>query len=156
MRTYEIQAETRQEQPTAIAEDTLPVAEIGPWLGRTYQSVTEAVAAQGAYPAGPPFARFHIRGDDRFTVEAGFPVTAPIEATDRVVPSTLPGGPVVSTLHVGPYDQMEPAYQALTSWVKDHGGEPVGDAWEVYLTNPAEQPDPGAWRTEVVQPYHQV
>lgn len=34
-------------------------------------------------------------------------------------------------------------------------GEPDEDRWEVHLANPANQPDPATWRTEVVQPYRE-
>jgi effector-binding domain-containing protein len=39
------------------------------------------------------------------------------------------------------------------SCVTDHGGEATGDAWEVYFSDPATQPDPATWRTEINQPY---
>ena len=51
---------------------------------------------------------------------------------------------------------MAPAYQALASWVSSHGGEPAGDPWEVYFSDPASEPDPATWRTEIVQPYRPV
>lgn len=91
--------------------------------------------------------------DRRFEVEAGFPVTAPITASGEVHPSALPGGPVATTIHIGPYDEMEPAYRALAEWIAEHGGEPAGDAWENYFSGPVSQPDPATWRTEIVQPY---
>jgi len=153
MRTYEIQVGNRNEQPTAVAEAVLGVAELGPWLGRQYGVIAGALAAQGVAPAGPPFARYRPEPGGRFHVEAGFPVVTPIEPVDGVRPSILPAGPVVETVHVGPYDTMEPAYGALASWVHEHDGELAGAAWEVYLTSPEAQPDPGTWRTEVVQPY---
>ncbi|MGW5718594.1 GyrI-like domain-containing protein [Amycolatopsis sp. NPDC003865] len=153
MRTYEIQLRNRNEQPTAVAEASLDVSEIGPWLGRQYGAVAEVLAAQGSAPAGPPFARYHHESEGRFRVEAGFPVATAIAPARGVHPSTLPGGPVVETVHAGSYDVIEPAYGALACWVHEHDGELAGAAWEVYLTSPEAQPDPGAWRTEVVQPY---
>ncbi len=153
MKLYEIHAQTRQPQPTAVGRATLTVQELPSWLGRTYGAVAQALAAHGAGPAGPPFARYHRLGDNRFTVEAGFPAATVIEAVGDVIPSELPGGQVAVTVHTGPYETMEPAYEALVSWVTDHGGEVAGDAWEVYFSDPATQPDPATWRTEVVQPY---
>lgn len=153
MRTYEIQVGNRNEQPTAVAEAVLDVAELGPWLGRQYGAIAGVLAAHGTAPAGPPFARYRKEPGGRFHVEAGFPVATPIEPVDGVRPSTLPAGPVVETVHVGSYETMEPAYGALACWVHEHDGELAGAAWEVYLTSPDAQPDPGTWRTEVVQPY---
>jgi len=153
MKTSEIEIGTRAEQPTAVANSMVTVAEIGPWLGKAYGTVAASLAGQGTYPAGPPFARYRIIGEGRFEVEAGFPVAAPIKADGEVRPSSLPGGAAVSTMHVGPYDEMQPAYQTLADWVKSHGHELAGDAWEVYFSDPSVEPDPASWRTEIVQPY---
>jgi effector-binding domain-containing protein len=51
---------------------------------------------------------------------------------------------------------MAPTYQALVSWVGEHGGELAGDPWEVYFSDPAREPDPRRWRTEIVMPFHTV
>lgn len=156
MRPYDIHGEARSAQPTAVATATLPVGEIGPWLAKSYASVAAHVSACGAGFAGPPFARYHRLGGDRFVVEAGFPVGAAIDGSDDVQCSELPGGQVAITVHVGPYSEMEPAYQALADWVEEHGGELAGDAWEIYLSDPASEPDPATWRTQIVQPYRAV
>lgn len=156
MKLYDITAEVRKAQVTAVSRATLTVAELGPWLGRTYAAIAGLLAARRAGPAGPPFARFHMLGDGRFDVEAGFPASRPIEGNGDVQPSELPGGQVAVTIYIGPYDQMEPAYKALASWVGEHGGELAGDAWEFYLSDPSAEPDPATWRTEIVQPYRQA
>jgi effector-binding domain-containing protein len=153
MRTYETQAQTRQQQATAVARATMAVAEIGPWLGRVYSHAAACAQRQGVTIAGPPFARYHLLDPGHFSVEAGFPVSRPVNAEGEIEPSSLPGGPIATTVHFGPYDQMNPAYEALTRWIEDHGGQPVGDPWEVYYSDPETQPDPATWRTEVVQPY---
>lgn len=153
MQTYEVHGEIRQSQPTAVVTATLPVAAIGPWLAKSYGAIASALAAHGSVPAGPPFARYHQLGDGMFSVEAGFPVVTAVDAADGISPSALPGGPVAVTTHIGPYEEMPPAYEALAAWVGDHGGAPAGDPWEVYLGDPSVQPDPAAWRTDVVQPY---
>lgn|SRR5512146_2905999 len=153
MKTYEVHSRARQAQPTVVMTATLPVAGIGPWLARVYGTVAGFIMAQGAHPAGPPFARYRRLDDDRFAVEAGFPVSTAIDANGDVRSSELPGGPAAVTVHTGPYDQMAAAYEVLASWVTRHGGELAGDPWEVYFTDPASEPDPATWRTEIIQPY---
>ena len=93
MQTYEIHAQTRPAQPTAVAEATLSASEIGPWLGKVYGEIADVLTVQGQEMAGAPFARYHPLGDGRHDVEAGFRVTTPIEPVGQVRPSTLPGGP---------------------------------------------------------------
>jgi effector-binding domain-containing protein len=48
------------------------------------------------------------------------------------------------------------AHELLSKWVYGHEGTVDEDAWEVYLTDPANTPDPVSWRTEIVQPYRTV
>lgn len=138
--------------PTAVRRATLRVTEIGSWLAGTYGAVAAVLAAQRIGPAGPPFARYHLVEDDRFEVEAGFVATHPVAATVDVEASSLPGGPAAVTLHVGPYDAMEPTYTRLQSWLTTEGYRPEGDAWEIYLSDPNTEHDPATWRTEVVMP----
>lgn len=153
MNRYDIRSEILVEQPTAVAEATLTVAEIGPWLTKTYNDIAAVLAGCGIEPAGAPFARYRRLAGDLFRVEAGFPVGAAIDRADGVHPSALPGGPVVETVHLGPYEAMGSAYDALTSWVRARGGDIAGDAWEIYFSDPEVERDPATWRTGVVQPY---
>jgi effector-binding domain-containing protein len=155
VKTYDVQVQTREIQPTAVIRAVLPASEIGPWLAKVYRTLTDVIAAHGTSPSGPPFARYHRLDAGLFAVEAGFPVVTAIEADGDARPSCLPGGPVATTIHTGPYSELAPVYEALASWVNDHGGTPEGDAWEVYLSDPARQRDPATWRTEIVQPYGQ-
>lgn len=147
-RSGSVHAESGQ-GPVRRVPESLP--EIGPWLTKTYTTIAAVLAGCGIEPVGAPFARYHRLDGNRYRVEAGFPVAVAIDRADGAHPSVLPGGPVARTLHRGPYEAMEPAYRALTSRVRDLGGDVAGDAWEeVYLT------DPAVWRTEILQPYRIV
>ena len=65
-----------------------------------------------------------------------------------VGPGTLPGGHVLTTLHVGAYDEVGAAYGALETYLIKNGYEPAGAAWECYLDGP----DVAEPRTKVYQP----
>jgi hypothetical protein len=54
----------------------------------------------------------------------------------------LAGGPVVSTLHVGPYDELPLAYGALLAWAGERGLALAGPVRETYLSDPARIPAP--------------
>ena len=104
---------------------------------------------------GPPFARYWPLDPDysRFEVEAGFPVDRSAPVTGEVASSTLPGGPAAVVTHVGPYEEMKPVYEATERWIFEHDGVPEGPPWEVYYSDPNQQPDPSTRRTEIVQPF---
>ena len=155
MQTREISSRVDNLTTTAVMRATLPVAEIGPWLGSAYGAIAKAVTECGAAIVGLPFARYHRLGEAaaEFDVEAGFPVDRAIDSVGDVTPSVLPAGTVATTIHIGPYEEMAPTYEALYRWVSEHDAEPAGDPWEVYRTDPVAEPDPAKWQTEVVLPY---
>ena len=102
---------------------------------------------------GEPFAFYPSEPADLIEVEAGVVTAVPVETSGEVVVSSLPGGRVVTALHVGPYEQLENSYRDLLAEL-DRAGlalRPVG-MWEVYLTDPDEEPDPAKWRTRLYVP----
>lgn len=153
MKTHQIETRILEEQPTAAMFNTLTVPAISNWIPRAFEEVAQFLSGQGLGPAGMPYARYRRLDEDRFQVEAGFPASTEVEGDGEVVPSQLPPCRAAVVTHVGPYDEMLDAYEALVTWLAEHEREPVGDPWEVYLTDPEEQPDPATWRTEVFQPY---
>jgi effector-binding domain-containing protein len=55
--------------------------------------------------------------------------------------------------HIGPYDTMQSTHTAILAWIEEQGGVPSGASWEIYYSDPATEPDPDNWRTQVVQPF---
>ena len=56
------------------------------------------------------------------------------------------------TIHAGPYEGLGEAHKALERWIDEQGLAAAGPAWELYLTDPGEVPDPADWQTKVVCP----
>src|SRR6187200_3112929 len=69
-------------------------------LGRAFQEVGAAVTRQRVATTGPRFARWHSFGEI-VDLEAGLPVAAQIVPDGDVVPSSLPGGAMAHTTHMG-------------------------------------------------------
>jgi CBS domain-containing protein len=145
--------QTLPAQPVAVMRSIRSVPQIAPWISAAFEEVASVLASRHVGPAGPPFARFHPQGENVFEIEAGFPCSEPITDHGFVEASTLPSGRVASAMYVGPYDRIGPAHDALRTWIETHDGRAVGDAWEVYLDSPADEPDPERRRTQVVQPF---
>lgn len=153
MTVTDITVQTLPAQPVAVMRSIRSVPQIGPWISAAFEEVAAVVASSHAGPSGPPFARYHQQGDSVFEVEAGFPCTEPIAGHGFVEASTLPGGQAACTTYTGPYDGIGAAHDALRMWIESHHGRVVGDPWDVYLDNPADQPDQTHLRTQVVQPF---
>ena len=122
--------------------------EIPTFLAAAYSKVPAALAQQGLQLSGPPYARYQFETDGTVDVEAGFPICGAMTRSGDVGPGTLPGGHVLTTLHVGAYDEVGAAYGALETYLINNGYEPAGAAWECYLDGP----DVAEPRTRVYQP----
>lgn len=148
---------TRHEgaRPALVMTAKLDVPQIPTWIGGAFGTVAAEAARAGLAIAGPPFARYRPLDDTHteFEVEAGFPVDRAEEPTGDARLITLPEGMVAATLHIGPYEEMGPAYEAINTWLEGQGAIAQGPPWEVYYSDPEQQPDPATWRTEIVQPY---
>jgi effector-binding domain-containing protein len=118
------------------------------------------LAAQAIVPAGPPFFRYHVIDMERqLQVEAGVPVPTAVEGDDRMTAGVLPAGRYATAIHVGHYDGLIGAVDNLLQWAEAQGlewdksaaedGERWGCRLEIYLTDPAEEPDPAKWETQL-------
>lgn len=157
MSEFEIRDEPRRR--TAVVRGSLPPSEIPAFMHEALPAAFEAVGGAGFVPGGPPFSRYFAFGPEGVELESGVTIAevpgGPERAFDgagRVQPGELPGGQVAVAWHVGPYDTIAETYERLMSWVAEQGREPAGAMWEVYWTDPSEEPDPATWRTEVLVP----
>lgn len=126
--------------------------EIAKALGECFQAVFGFAMQKGFALAGRPLCRVREFSPGGMTLEAAMSVASPCEGDGEIRAGTLPAGPVVSTVHFGPYDQLSQAHAAIEEWLEKNGVSPAGDPWEVYLTDPGEVPDPSEWQTEVIRP----
>lgn len=144
---YEITLQALPEQYAAVMHAKVPHSGIGEFLGRAFGQTIAALTEQGQQPAGMPFGRY-LPEDGGFDIVAGFPCAAPITDAGEVVGMQLPQGQAASTMHVGSYESVAAAYQAIEDWFERHGYRPTGPPWEHYLDGP-EVTEP---RTVVVWP----
>lgn len=150
MPTFEVT--TLTPQPAAAVRAEVPLAELPTVFDRAFRAVAGAVAAQGQHPSGPPFGFYPRMPTDTIAVAAGFPTSGPIAAAGDVEPIELPGGLVITAVHVGPYDTLEQTYGQLAEWAAANGYQLADQMWESYLSDPASEPDPATWQTQITWP----
>jgi effector-binding domain-containing protein len=114
------------------------------------------LAAHDVRPAGAPFARFDVIDmERRLEIEVGVPVASRVSGDARVHASVLPAGRYATLTHTGHPHGLLDANAALQKWAADQGlkwqlsGNTWGSRLEIYLTNPAEEPNMERWQTEV-------
>ena len=150
---YSITKKQLAAQPVLQVTRRVTRPEIAKAIGEALPLVMAYAQRNGIAVVGPPFARYPEMGPAQLTLEIGMPVgAAPGTSDDEVKAATLPGGPAAATTHVGPYDKLPEAVQALGQWIQQQGLTPVGGPWESYITDPGQLPDPKDWKTEVFWP----
>jgi effector-binding domain-containing protein len=153
--------EQRTAQPyAAIAATTSMRGGFGDVIDEALPAVREHLASLGIEPAGPPLVIYRVidmSGD--LHIEVGWPTASEIAPAGRVGSGSLPGGRYVVSTHVGPYDGLVDANEALQRWGDEQGlsfavtDAPDGEHWdgrfESYPTDPVDEPDPARWETAI-------
>lgn len=134
---YQVVSREVPAQRVATIRARVPMSMIGEAIGEGFGEVARAAEAAGAEIDGLPFAIHHEMAPGGIDLELGFPVLGEVEV-GRVHSTTLDGGRVACVVHMGPYEEVGSAYDALTRWVQLHGERVVGPPREVYLNEPAE------------------
>jgi effector-binding domain-containing protein len=155
----DVVVEEREPQPVLSVRQTVELAQLTEAQGQSLGELWSSIDRRGTKPAGPPFVRYHTFGETATDLEVGIPVVGPSSGEGQVAAGELPGGAAVTTWHLGSHDGLGDAYARLDAWLKEHGREANGAAWEVYSwIDPGVEPDPSAWpapsewRTQLVQP----
>jgi effector-binding domain-containing protein len=142
--------ETRGEQPYAAVKTTVTTDEFAKIADRLPE-VMQWLADRELPILGAPFLRYLRVTDEEFEVEAGIPTIAEVPADGDVFTATLPAGQYVVALHEGSPDGLAAVTDRLLarSLRFDRDGDRWGARLETFFTDPAVEPDPAKWTTEV-------
>jgi effector-binding domain-containing protein len=112
--------------------------------------------------AGAPFIRYLTTDmEKKLDIEVGFPVAAAVTGDGRISAGFLPAGRYVVLEYMGPYegDGVFNANVAMMEWAKEQDivwqiSRKDNIEWwvarlEIYLTDPASEPDSNKWRTQL-------
>lgn len=147
---------TRKElapQPVLIVRRRVKRSDIAATIAEALPHIFLHAQQNGIALAGLPFSRYLEIGPGMVTMEPGMRVSsANASGQGDIVADTLPGGPVATTMHMGPYDRLTDAYAAIEQWMETEGVSAGGAPWESYVTDPGDYPDPKDWKTEVFWP----
>ena len=138
--TYQCQLLDRPAQPTLVIRTRASVQMMPQILGQAWGAILQHSGRSGAYPAGPPFVAYHNMDMQDLDLEIGFPFVQPLKGEGEVLAGEIPAGKAAECLHVGPYDQLGAAYEALQKWMMTNGYTPSGVAYEFYLNDPQSTP----------------
>ena len=117
-------------------------AEIGKYLGSMKTTM-----------AGPPMSIAHNFSEETMTMdmELAVPVATEIPATDKLTSGKIPAGKAAQYTYMGSYSDMSDTWMKFMGAVMAHH-KPRWDSYEVYVTDPGEEPDTSKWVTHLVVP----
>lgn len=153
----------RAEQPYLAIRTTVSMPKLATDVPPLHGELSAWLGQRGIAPAGAPFwryAEFQAGELVEVEVEVGVPVAdAGTPGDERVHPRVLPAGRYASTVHIGHPSELGAATAALLDWGKRNGiawdmaEDATSSRWaarlEIYLTDPAVEPDLGQWHTEL-------
>jgi len=148
---YECSVEDRPAQYTVSTLARTPVDKLPEILDAAFGAVYGYLMELGEKPAGPPFVAYYNMDMQDLNLEIGFPVAKSLPAQGELRSGQIAGGRAATVLHVGPYDKLHLAYDALMKWVAEQGVEPAGPAYEFYLNDP-DSVAPEELQTQIVFP----
>ncbi len=138
--------------PTIGIRRTIPVDQMQEFFSDSYGRLFEEIESSNLTVTGAPYGRYRGIPSDTYDVEAGVPIAEPTTSHDDIVAGQLPEVEAVEFIHVGPYDTLRQSYDAMAAWMSEQNIIPEGEMWEMYLTDPTEEPDPAKWETKIVWP----
>ncbi|GAA0499911.1 DNA gyrase inhibitor [Paractinoplanes deccanensis] len=145
------------EQPYVGRRETITMTEFAR-VADHLPGMLSRLAERGVPVAGAPFFRYRVIDMSAdLVVEAGIPVSAPVEAVPPMFTDTLPAGRYATVTHVGHPDELMGVTARLLGWAQDRGlvwdmqPTPTGEVWgcrlEMMMTDPAKEPDMHKWET---------
>lgn len=106
-----------------------------------------------ATPQGPPAVLYSFPDETGgLQVDTCWPAGPGVEGDGRIEAATLPASIALGYLHRGPYEELRHTHAALHELLAKHGTQGAGPACEVYISDPAEVPDPADYETVVQYP----
>lgn len=126
---YDIRIEQLGSCPVAVVRLRAKVHELSRVVPEACGIVWNALRAQKVAGAGRHVA---IYWDDQINLEVGVEMDVPFAGNGEVVGSATPAGTVARAVHLGPYNRLFEAHEAIRAWCANLGSKLAGPHWEIY------------------------
>lgn len=130
--SYQITVKRVEEQTIAAAKQRTSFKKISREIGDLLRRPWALIHQQpGLRTDGDNVAIYWVESGEG-SIEVGVQVVRKFEDTDEVVCSATPAGMAATTAHLGPYNQLRAAHDAIRQWCGSNGRTFVLPFWEVY------------------------
>lgn len=133
--------------------DTLKPVQMNNIHGKMYAQINQFMDENNISISGSPIVIYHLWSDTLIDIEAGLPVVdSLVTNNDRIKLNKIDEGKVVTAIHHGHYDRLPETYFGINEWMRKNKVVVRGPLWEVYITDPALEPNPEKWQTAIYFP----
>lgn len=150
----DILEKTVEVQTVITISDSVMAADFQGFFGRVYPQVSQLSENDTSLLiTGAPFAIYHSwNPEGKSLVEAGLPVNKKYKVPPEMSCRELPSFNCVYVSFYGPYELSGMAHDSISNYILKNGYEITGPPMEIYITDPAMEPDPSKWETQVLYP----
>lgn len=132
--SYQVRVLDLPNVPVAVIRRIASAGELSKVVPELCGVVWTAVRGQGV--AAGRHVAIYWNGDIR--LEVGVELEGPFVEQEPVIRSATPAGPAAVVTHLGPYNQLGAAHDAVRTWCAANGHRLAGPNWEIY----------GHWQSE--------
>ncbi len=132
--TYDIQTMTAQPEFIAAVRARIRIADIGHTWKPSLDHVWAFLKSNPALKPGHNLFLYH-HGEGReapMDIDFGVQVPERFETQGNVKCVTTPTGTIAFTRHIGSYDHLSDAHDAIHAWCRENGRWIGGASWETY------------------------
>src|SRR4051794_25864657 len=115
---YVVRLEQLGARPLAVVRRRAAQRELSKVVPDACGAVWNVIRSQQVTGAGRHVA---VYLDGQINLEVGVELDGPFAGHGDVVISATPAGPVATTTHFGPYQQLHGAHEAICKWCDDNG-----------------------------------
>jgi effector-binding domain-containing protein len=142
------------EQTIAVIMDSAGIKDYEKVMGKAYAEIFQYIKTSGLSPYGAPLS-ICLKWDSvtkSSVMKIGVPVDKAGKTKGRVKTEQIPEQKAIMATYFGPYEKIEPAYNALNQYCKEGKWEMAGGPWEIYVVGPMAGKDPSKMETRILFP----
>lgn len=141
------------EPKTALSiRDTCSFAELPQKFGEIYGEISDYAKNNSIAFTGYPYGVYHSVSPEKIDLEAGIPAAGAPAGTGKIISTKTYSGKAAKAVHTGPYENLKAAWGEFAKAVDSKDYKKAGPCFEVYVTDPQEEPDSSKWITELYTP----
>ncbi len=130
--------------------DTINQMQMSNIHGKLYGEINSYMDENNIVSDLAPIVIYHFWSDALIDIEAGIQIKDSVSVTNnRIKLNYIATGNYVTATHYGVYERIPETYFSINEWMRKNEVQVIGPPWEVYITDPALEPNPEKWQTQI-------